>query len=192
MSTFADKIDTLQKFFALHAADDQPLANRVASMNLAMGVEGEGPLPKQVDLLLLMTGLTAKSGEESKDGAKSGTADVKNGTSLAGVGAQPDPKIAQYMAKHSARTSVPIVDERAQKIAALRTLMEGGPDVPERYRHSDYIPDATQIAGGRSYSDSMVHEWESPSFFKSVATTLASKPASKRCNPVGGKYPEFR
>jgi len=122
------------------------------------------------------------------------------GTSLGGIGgiSTGDPKLKKALERHAHRNPQKLDDPRQKKIAALRHLMEGGPDVPDKYKHADYLPaDAegtlpTQIAGGKSYSLSMINEWESPSFFKDTATKLATKPIMRRCNPVGGMYPEFR
>ena len=195
--SFAEQVAALQKFFGV--SDDQlPLDARVGAMNSAMGIAAEGTLPEQVERLLAATGVSvASSSSSSEPPAAARRADA--GTSLP-IGMSNDPKLVKSLAKHAARSTKlmqagPQADERGAKIAALRHLMEGGPDVPEKYRHADYKEEGnkgTQIAGGISYSNSMGHSIESEGFFKNVATQLAKKPAIRRCNPVGGMYPEFR
>ena len=204
--SFADKVHALQSFFGI-ATGDRTLVERVAAMNAAMGIADADrlPLPEQVEALLAATGVNVAAGAAASSGSEGAAAGGSGsgagawmGTTLDHIGTRPDTKLAKALARHAARQHKPLPDERQQKIAELRVMMEGGPNAPDKYKHADYLPaDAegalpTQIAGGRSYSESMVQFWESPSFFKDVATKLATKPAVRRCNPVGGKYPEFR
>ena len=193
--SFSDKVDALHGFFGI-TDTSKPLADRIVSMNSAMGITGEGALPQQVDALLAATGLRIASDGETAAPVPAASSDSL--TSLGGIGTRPDPKLTKHLAKHKARQVEPLKNERGQKIVALRKLMEGGPGVPDKYKHADFLPAneegmvPTQIAGGISYSKSQVQDWESPSFFKDVATVQATKPIMRRCNPVGGKYPEFR
>ena len=190
--SFAEKLEELQGFFKLAA--DAPLQERIAAMNAAMGLVGEGPLPDQVDALLAATGIAAAAAPAATAAPAPAPAPASAVTSMSDIGTRPDGKLARHIAKHQAYVPKKPVDVRATKIDALRKLLEGGPDVPEFYRHADHIPGATQIAGGRSFSTSMVGNWESESYFKDMATALATKPMSDRIrdNPVSGKYPQFR
>ena len=201
--SFAAKVEALQAFFGTPPDGTQhPLADRLASMHTAMGMKIEGTLPEQVEALLEVTGVSVASGSGDADSSDAAAKTSKRaddlGTSLGGIGSGPDKRQLAALAKHKARDSKPLVDERAVEIAKLRKLFEGRANGPDKYKHADYLgPDAegtlpTQIAGGLSYSLSMVQEWESPAFFKDTATKMATKPVMRRCNPVAGKYPEFR
>lgn len=202
-STFADKVKSLRAFFG-HADDGKPLTEAIATMNASMGLENDdgAPLPAQVNRLLEATGLTA--GATIHEPVAAAAADAA-GTSLGGIGTRKDPKIAKFMTRHAARNPSldprvykPIEDPRQKEVDRLRTLFEGRGDGPDRYKHADFLgPNAagalpTQIAGGISYSLSQVQDWESPCFFKEVATVQATKPAMRRDNPVSGRYPQFR
>jgi hypothetical protein len=224
--SFAEKVEALSIFFGEEGA--KPLVARVEGWNTAMGLTAIGPnglampLPQQVDELCKATGVTVESRRRRDEpaplnnpvmqqyldkararapvavGESSAQPSDALGTSLGGIGTRADPKLSKFMDRHAARTPQPIINERAQKIAALRTLFEGGKSGPDRYKHADHLPAneegtlPTQIAGGISYSASQVQDWESPSFFKEVATVQATKPIMRRDNPVGGKYPQFR
>jgi hypothetical protein len=54
--SFAEKVAALRSFFGV--SKDEPLAVAVGGMNRSMGIDGEGPLPKQVDALVSATGVT--------------------------------------------------------------------------------------------------------------------------------------
>ena len=163
MANFAAKVEALQAFFGTPAGKDpQPLEERLASMSAAMGLESTGPLPAQVDALIEATGVSVSSASSGSSSAGAGASAPRDrsedGTSLRGIGAAPDLKMAKYLAKHKQRETKPIVDERAKQIAALRTLFEGRANGPDRYKHADFLEAneegnlPTQIAGGLSYS----------------------------------------
>ena len=55
--SLAAKVAALRSFFGV--PDNEPLPLAVEKMNFIMGINGAGPLPKQVDELVRETGVTA-------------------------------------------------------------------------------------------------------------------------------------
>ena len=66
MASLAAKVAALRSFFGVPA--DAPLQAAIGMMNEQMGIEGAGPLPKQVHHLVELTGVEVASSDGVKNG----------------------------------------------------------------------------------------------------------------------------